>query len=249
MLLPSLAKAKTKAQGIFCMNNTKQLALAWILYADDNDGTVPDNVTSATRPGWVMGSLNFDPANEANTDSDIMMAGQLGPYARTPAIYKCPADRSMVTSSRGRDRGSKPRVRSVSMNCYIGANPDRDTLGALFGDNPNYRKFFKIGHFNDPAMLWVFLDEREESINDGWFAVSMNGYPNDPGQMVIRDYPASYHNGSGGLSFADGHSEVHKWVDPRTKPKLQPGKPLPLGIASPDNRDMRWMQERTSRPL
>jgi len=249
MLLPSLAKAKTKAQGIFCMNNTKQLALAWIIYADDHEGTVPDNVTSATRPGWVKGSLNFDPNNEANTNPDIMMAGQLGPYTKTPAIYKCPADRSAVTATRGRDRGSKPRVRSVAMNCYIGANPDRDTLGALFGDNPNYRKFFKVSHFYDPAMIWVILDEREESINDGWFAVSMNGYPDNPGQMIIRDYPASYHNGAGGFSFADGHAEVHKWLDHRTKPKLQPGKPLPLGIPSPDNKDVYWMQERTSRPL
>jgi prepilin-type processing-associated H-X9-DG protein len=231
------------------MNNSKQLALAWIIYADENHGVVPDNVTSPTLPGWVKGSLNFDANNLANTDPAIMMSGQLGPYTKTPLVYKCPADHSTVSATRGRDQGKKPRVRSVSMNCYIGFNPDRDTLGALFGDNPNYRKFLKIDGFNDPSMLWVFLDEREESINDGWFAVSMSGYPDQPAQMILRDYPASYHNGAGGFSFADGHSEVHKWLDPRIKPKLQPNTLLPLGISVPNSPDVRWMQERTSRPL
>lgn len=124
-----------------------------------------------------------------------------------------------------------------------------DVLGALQGDNPNYRKFFKLGDFTDPAMLWVFLDEREESINDGWFAVSMNGYPNNPAAQVLRDYPASYHNGAGGFAFADSHAEIHRWVDPRTKPKLQPGVPLPLGVSTPNNKDVTWLQEQTSRPL
>jgi len=249
MLLPALSKAKMKAHGISCMSNCRQLGLAWQLYADENNGVVPDNVTSATLPGWVIGSLNFDPNNLANTDPSIMMAGQLGPYAKNHAIYKCPADRSTVALTRGRDQGLKPRVRSVAMNCYIGFNPARDQIFSLLGDNPNYRKFFKIAHFNDPAMLWVLLDEREESINDGWFAVSMNGYPDQPALHVLRDYPASYHNGAGGLTFADGHSEIHKWQDPRTKPNLQPGVPLPLGVSTPNNKDVVWLQERTSRPL
>lgn len=249
LLLPVLGVAKTKAQGIYCMNNSKQLGLAWIVYADDHQGVVPDNVTSGTLDGWVRGSLNFNPDNPANTDIELMMSGQLGPYAQTHEIYKCPADRSTVQQSRGRDRTPQPRVRSVAMNSYIGFNPARDVLGQLMGDNPNYRKFFKIDHFYDPAMIWVILDEREESINDGWFAVSMNGYPDAPEQMVLRDYPASYHNGAGGFAFADGHSEIRKWTDPRTKPDLQPGKPLPLGIPMGNNPDIRWLQERTSRPL
>lgn len=249
MLLPAMARAKAKAAGISCMNNCKQLGLAWQLYASDNDEIVPDNVTSGTLPGWVVGSLNFDPNNLDNTDPTIMMSGQLGPYAKNPLVYKCPADKSTVNVTRGRDLGRKPRVRSVSMSCYIGYNPARDILGMLQGDNPNYRKFFKLTDFSDAAMLWVFLDEREESINDGWFAVSMNGYPDQPDQYVIRDYPASYHNGAGGFAFADSHAEVHKWVDPRTKPPLQPGSALPLGISSPGNKDVAWMQQRTSRPL
>ena len=106
----------------------------------------------------------------------------------------------------------------------------------------------KSTDFRDPgpSSTFVLLDEREDSINDPFWCVSMEGYPN-AAQTKIIDYPASYHNGAGGLSFADGHSEIHKWVDPRTKPTLKPGQPIPLNVASPNNRDCIWLQEHCTR--
>ena len=97
-----------------------------------------------------------------------------------------------------------------------------------------------------PAMTWVLLDEREDSINDGYFVVDMMGHRDRPTAWKIVDYPASYHNRAGGLSFADGHSEIKKWRDPRTTPKIRKGVLLPLDVPSPNNQDVLWLQERSS---
>ena len=97
-----------------------------------------------------------------------------------------------------------------------------------------------------PAQNWILLDEREDSINDGFFVVDMTGYPNSPGSITLVDFPASYHNKAGGLNFADGHAEIKKWVDPRTTPKLRKGTELTLGISTPNNKDIIWLQQRTT---
>jgi prepilin-type processing-associated H-X9-DG protein len=126
-----------------------------------------------------------------------------------------------------------------------------------YGDNPpNYNLTFydpkwvvyhKLGGMlkPGPALTFVLLDERQDSINDGAFCVDMDGYP-DPAATRFTDYPASYHNGACGFSFADGHSEIHKWRDARTMPLLQQGE-LPLSQASPNNQDIVWMQDRSTR--
>jgi len=98
-----------------------------------------------------------------------------------------------------------------------------------------------------PTMTWVFLDEREDSINDGEFVVGMFGYPDKPNLWVIVDFPASYHNRAGGLSFVDGHSEIKKWRDVRTIPTLKPGRRLTLYVPSANNPDVFWLMERTTR--
>jgi len=137
-----------------------------------------------------------------------------------------------------------PRVRSISMNGYVG-NPLSDGRPYTSG----YWNFKTFGEMMSPSpsKCWLFLDEREDSINDGWFAVDMTGFdPDKPASVILVDYPASYHNRAGGLSFADGHSEIRKWVDPRTTPVLKPGQLLSLGVASPNNKDVIWMQERSS---
>jgi prepilin-type processing-associated H-X9-DG protein len=127
------------------------------------------------------------------------------------------------------------------MNAYLGDRAAPYTSG--------YRQFKKYSELGtpSPAKCWVFIDEREDSINDGWFAVDMIGYdPLQPGSYRIVDYPASYHNGAGGLAFADGHSEIRKWVDGRTKPALRSGQLLPLNQPSPNNQDVDWLQDRSS---
>jgi prepilin-type N-terminal cleavage/methylation domain-containing protein/prepilin-type processing-associated H-X9-DG protein len=243
MLLPALAKSKTKAQGITCMNNGKQLSLAWIMYADDSvelvgnlDGGGVQTLANANNT-WVLGWLDFNGGSPAGANTNTLYLTQyspLAPYAgRSAGIFKCPADKSLSFGRRG-----PPRVRSISMNGYLGRNRAY-TAG--------FKMMVKPTDVIKPAKTWVFLDEREDSINDGWFAVDMSGYdPINPNAWIIVDYPASYHNRAAGFSFADGHSEIHKWKDHRTTPVLRPGQPIPLGVASPRNQDVDWLQSRST---
>ena len=243
LLLPALAKAKTKAQGIMCLSNGKQMTLAWLLFIDDHNDTVPGNYDGGTgvantNKTWVIGWLVNNAYTADNTNTFYLKAAQLGGYTTAVGIYKDPADRSLSNGKKG-----EPRVRSISMNGYIGELSRSTTY------TPGYRNFKKYSEMINPgpSKTWVFLDEREDSINDGWFAVDMGGYdPIAPNSYTIVDYPASYHNRAGGFSFADGHSEIKKWQDGRTTPNLKFGQPLPLGVASPRNPDVAWMQERTS---
>jgi prepilin-type processing-associated H-X9-DG protein len=127
------------------------------------------------------------------------------------------------------------------MNGYVG-----DRSGPYTG---GYNQFKKMGAVIAPAPsnLWVMHDEREDSINDAWFAVDMGSFdPIRPTADTIVDYPASYHNGAGGMAYADGHSEIKKWIDPRTRPNLKFGQLLALGQPSPKNADIEWLQLRTS---
>jgi len=239
MLLPSLAKAKSKAQGIQCMSNGKQMALSYQLYCGDNRDVLPGNLDGGTSLAqtnltWCVGWLNNTGYTPDNTNRVMLMNSQLGKYAGTPGVYKCPADRS-----RSKGKTGEERVRSISMNGYLGERGGPFTGG--------YIQFKKLGQIQKASQTWVFIDEREDSINDGWFAVNMTGYdPIQPTAFTIVDFPASYHNSAGGLSFIDGHSEIRKWVDGRTRPILRFGQALALGIASPNNVDVGWLQDRSS---
>jgi len=94
-----------------------------------------------------------------------------------------------------------------------------------------------------PSKSWVLIDEREESINDGFFVVTMDQVG---AGCYIVDYPAAYHNGAAGLNFADGHSEIHRWRDGRTVPPFHDGSNLQLNVPSPNNQDIAWLQDRTT---
>jgi prepilin-type N-terminal cleavage/methylation domain-containing protein/prepilin-type processing-associated H-X9-DG protein len=238
MLLPALGKAKSKAQGIKCMASGRQMMLAWRLYVDDFRDKVPPSY--GARP-WVTGTLNFDPANRSNWDINRDLTNSLlWTYCGKSAdVWKCPSDLSTVKVS-GK---IYPRVRSLAMNAWFDSSDVAD-----FG--PGFRIYKTTGDVADPgpSMTWLFLDEREDSLNDGEFIVGMTGYPSTPSAWKIVDYPASYHNGACGFSFVDGHSEIKKWVDSRTKPTLRKGVEIPLNVASPKNPDVFWMMERSTRP-
>jgi prepilin-type N-terminal cleavage/methylation domain-containing protein/prepilin-type processing-associated H-X9-DG protein len=241
MLLPALAKAKTKAQGIMCMNNGRQMMLAWKFYLDDSQENLPFSFNGGNAGEWVHGSLDFNGGNRSNWDiNQDLTKSLLWPYgANNAAIWHCPADKSTVKVS----GQVLPRVRSMSMDGWLNSTD----VEPLFG--PGFRVYKKATELIDPGptMTWVLMDEREDSINDGELCVGMTGYPDQPQAWKIVDYPASYHNGAAGLAFADGHSEIHKWHDPRTVPVLRKGVPLNLNVGSPNNQDMYWLMERSTR--
>ena len=259
MLLPALGKAKTKAQGILCMNNTKQLMLAWRMYSDDANGRLPyayaENKGSwKYKYAWVHGILNFNNSNPANWDpTTTLEAGVIWPYTgNAQNIYKCPADHSTVKPTSGPFQGKTiPRIRSVSMSAWVGGNEGDwkyNWFGGGMSERKQWRMYLKQSDFVDPgpSMTWVLLDEREDSINDGFWCTWMPGYP-DPSTTKMVDYPAGYHNNAAGFAFADGHSEIKKWNDPRTVPVVKKGKPLKLNVPQPNNKDILWVQDHTTR--
>jgi len=243
LLLPALAKAKTKAQGIQCLSNLKQLTLGWILYADDHLDNLVWNDLTPTGSGWVRGILNYDGSNPDNTNTMFLTDPQyakLAPYTATTAgVYKCPADRSTV-KTRG---GVRPRVRSLSLSQAM--NSQDDWLSYL--TKKKYHVFRKNGDINvlGHAKAYVFIDEHPDSINYGDFAVAMNDEL-PPARIYMIDVPASYHNGAGGISFADGHAETHKWLDTRTRAPTTVKYMVSSVVPSPGNRDMVYLSEHAS---
>jgi prepilin-type N-terminal cleavage/methylation domain-containing protein/prepilin-type processing-associated H-X9-DG protein len=244
LLLPVLAKAKVKAQGLQCLSNNKQLTLAWIMYAHDfNDNLVWNDLT-ATGSGWVRGMLNYDGGNPDNTNTLWLTDPQwakLAPYtAGTAGVYKCPADPSTVMIGGRR----YPRVRSISMSQAM--NSQDDWLSSI--THAKYMVFRKLMDINrmGPAKAYVLIDEHPDSINFGDFAVAMNdGAPLSA--IMIIDVPASYHNGACGISFSDGHAEIHKWRDARTIVPITGNFMVSSVKSSPGNQDMIYMSEHASR--
>ena len=245
LLLPALGRAKLKAQGVYCLNNTKQIALGWIMYADDNNGRLVYNRdggsvgTALGQEAWVGGWLDNatgQPAGyNSNTNTGLLVNHDLYPYGaylgvyvgKNYSVFKCPADRSTCVYG----GATLPRCRSISMNCYVGEQSRTWTSPSKF------TLCTKAAQIQAPVYMFIFLDEREDSINDGWYATD----PDTLYQLV--DYPASYHGNAGGLSFADGHSEIHKWIDPRTRPVLQPGQLLTLNVNLPGDKDVLWLAQ------
>ena len=241
MLLPALAKAKAKATGISCMNNLRQMSFSWTMYTDDNDGQLVPNAVFPTRNrSWVRGWLNYAQSVPDNTNTVYLMQSHLWPYHRSLGIWKCPADKS--TSRHGRK--TLPRVRSIAMNGFL--NPP-----SLQGWQASYRPIRKLSDAAGKPLseLYVVLDQREDRINNGYFAVDMTGYnPRNPGATRWVDYPASYHNNAGGVTLADGHAEIKKWLDPRTFVPIRKGVNIPIFVSSPRNVDILWLQERSAPP-
>jgi len=227
MLLPALAKSKTKAQGIKCMSNLKQLGLAWYMYPDDNNDKLVPNGTGDQR-GWVEGWL-MTPQDATNVNLLKAPKGLLWKYNEALDIYKCPADRSTVKI------GGKtyPRVRSISMNGNM--NGDSWYTAEIKNTHYTFKKYSEI-ITPSPSQAFVFLDEHPDAIDDGYFLVFVNR------KQLWGNMPANYHNGACGLSFADGHAEIRKWIDPDTLSKKI--------VANPKGpRDVPWIQVRTSSPI
>ena len=244
-LMPALSKAKSKAKTMLCLNNTRQLTLAWLMYPDDNDGRLSPNYSNQIG-GWVSGFMDYTLSTTDNTNIQYLIDpefAKLGPYAGTHEIYKCPSDKSAVKSR----TSSNPRVRSYSMNYAIG-NPAED--GELpFGLGWRiYRKTTDLVS-PTPASHWVTMDEHPDSVDDGSFLVDLEGQGR---RAQLIAYPANYHNHGASVAYADGHAAVHKWQHEHTLyENLYCGCLSSYAVngnykKSPNNSDIAWLQERTS---
>ena len=257
LLLPALAKARTKAQGIGCMNNGKQMMIGWRMYAGDhNDLLAPNEDDSGAPPGhvWIVGHANNLPGATNPASLTDPKNNLLAPYtANNYRIYKCPADPGKAAGTR------LPHLRSFAMNQAVGTVcPSFKSAGGSHGGVPTlptngpwldgnhghtagnpFRTYGKESDFVAAADTWVFIDEHHESINDAGF-----GHPGPPPGVTVRwvDYPAVYHNKAGGLAFADGHSEIKRW-----KGLTYPKTGLPSNTVTPDQRpDWDWLAQRST---
>jgi prepilin-type N-terminal cleavage/methylation domain-containing protein len=261
MLLPALAKAKQQAQGAGCLNNTRQVMLAWRLYVDSNNTKFPPNgngqgmVDSAAgttgTQTWCQGWEDWSVNDTDNTNWQQLVdtgppqpfgtRASLGPYlGGSYQVFHCPAD--LYNCKEG--NSTFPRVRSLSMNGFIeGAAYGSDGSGesTWYATWRSYSKDSQVTH-PSPADLWVILDEHPDSINDAWMITDVQN------TGTWEDMPASYHVNAGGFSFADGHSEIHKW---RRAATCQPVRYLVSGVNgtisdTPGNVDISWMTNHSS---
>ncbi len=237
MLLPALAKAKLRAQSISCMNNGRQIGIAWLMYSDDHGGRL------ANAWDWVPGGLDYN-GSPANTNTTYLLEGLLGPYLKSVGVYKCPADQSLSFGRTG-----DPRVRSISMSQMIRSWPDGWSPAPPVA-TPGWRIYAKASDIvgPQPAGLWVFLDENPDSLNDAAYAVTMNTQGRG---AAWQDGPGVSHGGGCGFTFADGHSEIKKWKDGRTTTGVMVTtytRRFPFAVGQPFNLDIQWVQDRTSAP-
>jgi len=280
MLLPALSKAKSQTQGVKCMNNTHQITYAWLMYASDNSDHCCNNYgvnnTQTAETGanpaydtWCVDNMDWlaTGTSTQNTNSRLLQVGQLAYYmAKSTASYKCPADTFL---SPAQSRAHFPyRVRSYSMSAYFGLfsngkeGADLTYTGKSYFDN-NSRQWLKVGSITKAAWFFLFLDEHPDSINDGYYDIGNLTFSGTGGNKVavsvanneFGDIPASFHNGACGFSFADGHSEIHKWLDPRSisPPKGINGLPVKYTdqgsiVDNTPLKDIQWAGSHSSAP-
>ncbi|MGH7953002.1 MAG: prepilin-type N-terminal cleavage/methylation domain-containing protein [Limisphaerales bacterium] len=245
LLLPALAKSSERARAILCLNNTKQLTLAWLLYADDHGDRLPYNLgmngsSFRTNANWVNNVMTWDLSSD-NTNLATLTDASLGAYVSgSTAIYHCPSDHALSASQSA--AGWSARIRSYSMNAMIG-DAGAFSSGGFNTNNPGYTQFFKMTQIPHPSDIFVFLDEHPDSINDGYFVNHAYSYYTE-----WTDLPASYHNHAAAFSFADGHSSLHRWMNPSTiRPPTPFAANLPISIPPAERGgDFEWVIQHMS---
>ncbi len=239
LLFPTLAAAKQQAHRIKCLNNQKQLALTWVLYSTDSNENLVRNGAQAGAPPreklWVAGDYhNFLPAFTNDVYLLDPRYAAFAPYLASKSIYKCPSDKTTYVMSRGKP---SPQIRSYSLNLYLGPTSSMDRHLSS-----RYRPFQKATDIPAPASTFTFQDLTPQNLCTPAFVVLMPGRAND----AFFHLPATHHKRGGVVSFADGHSEAHRWRDPRTFRTAALGVKIGHNVFSPKNTDLTWIQERTS---
>lgn len=282
MLLPVLSKAKQRAQNIQCMSNLRQIMIGWKMYAGDNTDILPPNPDYNAYPRWVCGDMKGGTMNASaysGIDATNLLLlvdptySLLGPYLRNPALFRCPADLSTWSTGAG---GEKPRVRSYSMSQAVGPLENGKMTSSWGGGSHVAGHWLSSGNGNAPggnpfkvyikessmvgnlgsADIWVLVEEHPNSINDAAFAVQMPlGWPNaNPATFTFIDTPGKNHGTACAFSFADGHSEIHKWLMPGVIPNpvwtADSSSAPPLGqnnpLNVPNDPDVGWVASHTS---
>jgi len=235
LLLPAFARAKATAKRISCINNHKQLAVAWAIYAtENNDSLVAVGKQSPPTIGqkfWIQGAFVVPPDN---TNTQFILDRKFALFAdyfQTTTIYVCPTDRETVRVA-GRDY---PKIRSYALNAYTGWTGPWDYRLAT-----GYRVFRQYSDvsLSMPEGLFLFADVQPDSICWPYFGVEMD-------MDYFFNFPGSSHSRGGVISYADGHAEWHRWEDPRTVTAYSPSYHRHHD-ASALNPDLPWLRVRTT---
>ena len=224
LLLPVLSKAKAKAQSTFCLNNLKQLQLAWQMYLGDSDDRLPPNefvctgtqLCASRTNSWVVGNA-FTDTTTSNIQSGVLFA-----YHNSATIYRCPGDKSTV-----RNQGRALRTRSYSLSEYMNCS---------FRGPLTFTKFSDI-KAPSPSQAFAFIHEHPSTIEDGVFGVAQ------PGLWVWVNFPATVHGNGMNLSFADGHAEHWKWIEANTHNLAKRTNWIVNISTIPNDRDLRRLQQ------
>jgi len=226
LLLPTLARAKAKAQQIYCMNNHRQLGITWMLYQDDNNGNLPHNLRQnvASNPSWVDSTVHGDTPGMSDPNYLIdPKRAAFAKYIRDIKIYKCPAETTVFKRPGGR---MVPKIRSYSMNDYI-TPPGGGSMGLKY-------HYSKASDMLNPASTFVFIDVEPGSICYTPFRIPDTD--NDP----FFSAPGAMHARGTGLTFADAHAETKRWKRPSFRAPTN-ASPHP----SPSDRaDVMWLRRR-----
>ena len=268
LLLPALAHAKMQGQGAKCLSNEKELSLAWIMYADDNGQRLVDNVGDAqTSPpdpipyllsssgplgtfnpnNWVTGNVDGSgsagiPGTVDETNSLLLTGTLLGSYLKNPQVYKCPADPGNLVNNPSLASG---RVRSLSMQNYMNSESGNADSAE---ETTVYAFFVKTADLIRPSQLFVFLDEKPTSINDGLFELILPKVPSST-TIQVQDNPSQAHNNACGFGFADGHAEIHPWKSPGFRSPALFQQLVSSTDPTPEFFDQQWLNQHATWPL